>query len=121
MSGYNPKRYRSNAEKFKAAAKVYREANPEKYRNAFLKRTYGISLEFYKGMLVAQGGACAICGGPPTGHGAKRGIYYVDHDHVTGKIRGLLCHGCNLVLGYAKDRVDVLTRSVEYLLAHKGG
>ena len=40
---------------------------------------------------------------------------YIDHDHVTGKVRGLLCHSCNLILGHAKDKVDILNSAIDYL------
>jgi hypothetical protein len=53
----------------------------------------GLSVEEYDAMLKAQGGGCAICGNPP-----KTRRLDVDHDHKTGKVRGLLCHRCNRAL-----------------------
>lgn len=53
----------------------------------------GLSLEEYDALLAAQGGGCAICGNPP-----KTRRLDVDHDHRTGKVRGLLCHRCNRAL-----------------------
>jgi DNA-directed RNA polymerase subunit RPC12/RpoP len=81
-------------------------------RNTHLMRAYGITVAQYEALLVAQGGACAICGG-------RRGYKLaVDHDHKTGRVRGLLCKLCNgRILPAARDRVDVLQAAVEYLLS----
>lgn len=63
-------------------------------------------------MLNQQGGKCAICETTvPTVH--KR--FHIDHCHETGKIRGLLCHGCNVGLGYFKENVTALKNAVVYL------
>jgi hypothetical protein len=62
-------------------------------------------------MLEKQGGVCAVCGGPPLG----KGRYHVDHDHVTGHVRGLLCHKCNVALGLVGDDVAQLAKLTEYL------
>jgi hypothetical protein len=63
-----------------------------------------------------QGGVCAICAQPPNvGHGRTHGNLSIDHDHASGDVRGLLCHHCNLMLGNARDSVDVLLRAVVYL------
>jgi len=61
--------------------------------------------------LENQGGRCAICRNPSPG--GKR--LCVDHDHATGRIRGLLCGACNLVLGYARDSEAVLASAIQYL------
>ena len=62
-------------------------------RHQHLRRTYGMSLEEFEFLVAAQGGACAICGKPD----ADR--LHVDHDHGTGRIRGLLCGSCNRAMG----------------------
>lgn len=85
--------------------------DPEKHRKRHYKWRYGISLEQYNEMVVAQDGRCAICRGPPT----RNGRLYVDHDHKTGKVRGLLCWEDNLVLGQAKDSPERLRAAAEYL------
>lgn len=64
----------------------------DKKRNAYLLRTYGLSLEDYLRILEEQGGGCAICGKTPD---AERRNLAVDHDHATNSIRGLLCGWCN--------------------------
>ena len=119
VTSYNKEHYQANREVRLARVKKYAQENPNKIRNGFLKRTYGIGSIDYDRMLAAQGGTCAICQGPPTGRGAKNGFYYVDHDHATGNIRELLCHNCNQLLGCAKDDSGIVQRAMNYLLKHK--
>lgn len=90
-----------------------RGVNPENKRNAQLKHRYGITLDQYNDMLEAQAGVCKVCGGPPM----HRGTYHVDHDHETGKIRGLLCHKCNVALGMVGDDIALLHKLAEYVAA----
>jgi hypothetical protein len=86
-------------------------------RNAALKRLYGLTLEVYESMLAAQGAVCAICGNPPGtrgGPGIGRSLS-VDHDHATGKVRGLLCHHCNVAIGYFREEPDLFDKARAYL------
>lgn len=76
-----------------------------------LKRKFAMSITDYDSMLLAQEGLCKICLEPP--HRKRKA--HVDHDHVTGKVRGILCHDCNRLLGAARDRVDILRAAVIYL------
>lgn len=70
-----------------------------KRRSYHLMSRYGITLEQYEEILKAQNGVCAVCFRPPRGK-----LLSVDHDHVTGFVRGLLCNGCNLrVIGKHRD------------------
>lgn len=68
----------------------------------------------YQRLLTLQGGGCAICGRCPR---TKR--LAVDHDHATGRVRGLLCpgeDGCNVrLLGYVRDNVAILQAAIDYL------
>ena len=86
-----------------------------------LKSSFGLSLGEYDSMLDAQGGVCLICGGT---EGRKyRGVptrLAVDHDHKTGKVRGLLCYRCNSVLAFVNDDVDLLQTHINYINKHKG-
>jgi len=82
-------------------------------RNAKLRYKYGISLEEYEAMLAKQDGACAVCVSIPDGRDLC-----VDHDHLTGKVRGLLCDLCNRMLGQSGDRSWLLRRGANYLDAH---
>lgn len=85
---------------------------------------HGLSVEQYLAMYDACGGLCAICRRSclPKGLGAannnKNSVICVDHDHVTGAVRGLLCHPCNLVLGLASDSSSVLRAAADYLERH---
>jgi len=80
-------------------------------------RRAGINMteELYDAILTQQEGVCAICGAVPNGIALS-----VDHDHETGKVRGLLCHQCNLMLGNAKDDMETLQKGIEYLERWKG-
>lgn len=93
-------------------------SRPKGYRRGdYLEKTYGLTLEQYDQILNRQAGACAICKGPPRGQGSKLGHFDVDHDHTTGRVRGLLCNPCNQALGLLNDRKDVLVSAVQYLEA----
>lgn len=74
---------------------------------------YGITLKQYRKLFKLQNGVCAICKitlGETPWHGA-----YIDHCRRTGKVRGLLCINCNLLLGHAKDKVNTLREAIKYL------
>lgn len=79
-----------------------------------LKKLYGITLAQFDEMLVEQLGVCAIC--KRVNADGKR--LAVDHDHATGKIRGLLCQKCNGALGSFNDSTDTLIEAVNYLRKH---
>lgn len=87
-----------------------RPQNEDVYRNWRYQRAYGITLEQYEALAVAQGGCCAICHQPPT----KQRLH-VDHDHATGIIRGLLCMPCNRAIGNLKDDPERARALLEYL------
>jgi hypothetical protein len=75
------------------------------------EREYGVTHAEFVALLAAQGGVCAICG---NGNQSGRQLA-VDHDHATGRPRGLLCTRCNPMLGYARDDIAVLQAATEYL------
>ncbi len=111
--------HQQNRDSERARVAQWRIDNPEGAFNLNLRTKYGLTREQYDQMVIDQGGVCAICEGPPCGmqRGGPRTRLEVDHDHVTGKVRGLLCHPCNLMLGHARDRVDTLQRATVYLTA----
>lgn len=82
-------------------------------RNRSLLKKYGITAEEFDALLSAQDGRCAICGTrDPKG---PWNTFVVDHDHYTGKVRGLLCNACNQGIGHFKDSVVFLTQAAKYL------
>ena len=91
-----------------------RKAHHPKFRlQRNLKYNYGLSLEDYEKMLFLQGYACAICRTKDWRGRGKRPC--VDHDHKTGKVRGLLCSNCNTGLGMFNDNYDVLKQALAYI------
>lgn len=76
-------------------------------------RSYGITLDDWHAMLIAQSGRCAICEDPMREP-------HVDHDHDTRAVRALLCRVCNLTLGHALEDVDRLRRAADYLETQEG-
>ncbi len=101
----------------KEAAK-YRN-DPAKYKDRNLRSRYGISLEDYNTMLSAQCGACAICCVSSPDQSGTRKYFIVDHCHITGAVRGLLCQKCNAGLGLFNDSPTQLKQAVEYLTSSK--
>lgn len=102
MRAYNNARYHAQADdpEFKAAK-----------ADRWLRYRYGIDRADYDRMLAEQGGGCATCGTTDPGSRA----FHVDHDHATGRVRGLLCSGCNVVLGHVKDDPVLLRELADYL------
>lgn len=96
---------------FQGAPKSLAPRDPERIRRNWLKRNYGITLEDFKRMAEEQSSACAICCRPAV-------KLCVDHDHATGKVRGLLCSGCNTALGGLRDSVTSATAAAAYLTKH---
>lgn len=94
----------------------WRRENPETYREQHLKRKYGITLAEHDAMLTLQGNCCAGCSGLEPG---GKGTWHVDHCHDTGKVRGLLCRGCNAALGLVKDSPETLRKLALYLEQNK--
>jgi hypothetical protein len=78
-----------------------------------LIKDHNLSTEQYEEMLRVQNGKCAICKGNETRKFWKN--LCIDHDHKTGKVRGLLCHHCNTMLGNVKDNPEILQSAIEYL------
>lgn len=104
--------------------KKYLLENPEKSkrmgRNNKLKKQYGLTIEDIETMLKNQNYKCAICGGEIFLFGSSKNLTaHVDHDHKTGKVRGLLCHECNTGLGKFRDNTNYLLSAISYLKKNK--
>lgn len=93
-----------------AQQKLLDSQNPNNRRNRKLREFYGITVEEYDALLSKQDGRCAICRSRDAG---GRGRFHVDHDHATGMVRGLLCHGCNTRLPIIESGLYV--KALEYL------
>lgn len=93
-------------------AREWREKNPERERDNGRKSRYGMAKGAYAEMLAAQEHKCAICRSPDPG---GRGSFHVDHCHSTGRIRGLLCHGCNVSIGHFQNDPNILRAAIDYL------
>ncbi len=101
-------------------AREWRKKNPDKVKDFDLRRRFGITLDEYRNLLEKQGSLCVICSQPELAHhqnGQVRELA-VDHDHKTGKVRGLLCTGCNAGLGNFQDSPTTLQKALNYLDKH---
>lgn len=88
--------------------------NRERYKERFRLRAYNVTNAQVDAMYEAQGAKCAMCGLPvpkPARH-----ISVIDHDHATGKVRGIIHHKCNLLLGHAKANIEMLVQAIDYLI-----
>lgn len=121
-SDYQRQYYRANRERILATGRKWRAANLEWCRArsqawyeahrgecpaANRKRNYGLTPAAFESMKAAQQNRCAICG--------QEAKLCVDHDHATGKVRGLLCGPCNQGLGNFKDSKALLLAGADYI------
>lgn len=119
-------RFRRYYWKHKDEIRIKRTGYNKEYRNkhrtiinekstwSYLRRTYGVTQTDYNNMMRLQNSACKICKEKPLSK------LCVDHDHKTGKVRGLLCHSCNNSLGLLKESISVLQSMIQYIEENKG-
>ena len=110
-------------------AKEFRQKNPEKVKQGWheynnskrgrknrrtskLKSKYNLTLEQHEQIYLAQDGRCVLCG-----DSVAYSKVHTDHDHKTGRVRGLLCCKCNMGLGFFGDSIEGLQRAIQYLRA----
>jgi len=105
-----------NLEKSRAYAREYAKKNPNRQRVRLLAK-YGLDEEGYDTLLQKQDGGCAICGAKENG---KKMNFVIDHDHKTGKVRGLLCTQCNAGLGNFGETLSVFHCAIRYLESFNG-
>jgi len=104
----------------------WKKKNPDRYAKALwrcrLQKEYGIDEEEYDKMFDRQNGVCAICGKPESRlhSSGKVTKLCVDHDHDTGRVRGLLCHRCNTVIGMLNS-VELLDKAKSYIKEIENG
>src|SRR5579864_622282 len=123
---------KKNRDKVLATMQTYRQNHPERarqqFRNAYSRRgklyrtrryfvliaeRYGVTKSQIQAQSKKQKHRCALCGRKQKC--GKRRRLYVDHDHKTGKFRGLTCFSCNSMLGFAKDSIKTLQAAIHYL------
>jgi hypothetical protein len=96
-----------------AKNKIYHKKNKDKVTERQMishrRRIYGLNEEQYNNMILSQNNICAIC------HKPSDKTLHIDHDHVTGRVRGLLCSNCNTGIGFFKEDIDSLASAIEYL------
>ena len=108
--------YESRRDSFSATQKKYAESKGIEWRyNRSLLYKHGITINDYYEMLEEQNGVCAGCGADEPGYNQK--FFCVDHNHVDGRIRGLLCGPCNLALGKLKDNPTTIRTLADYVEA----
>lgn len=109
-------RSRAKYQKYKEKTKAQSRSHYRKeIRGKMLLAKYGITKPEYDQLLKEQGGVCAICRKSETvKQGGEVKSLSVDHNHQTGKIRGLLCSKCNMVLGKIND-INILANAINYL------
>lgn len=115
----NREHYDANGDAMRARGRsqwLDRPRRPQRHRGYYLKKAYGLTVAQYDEMVAACGGKCAVCGRIPR----ERERLHVDHNHTTGKVRGLLCNQCNAGIGLLGDAPEGLRRAIEYLTAAEG-
>lgn len=106
----HPDRYKENHRK---QSQRWREKYPDQQRYSHMKSNYGLLKEEFLNIIKEQCGLCPICG-KELDLLSKRGIH-IDHVHDTGKVRGILCKNCNLLLGHAYEKISTLQSAIAYL------
>ena len=109
-----------NVEKQRKASREHYHRNFDRLTSERMEKRYGITKEQYDILRAKQNYCCSIClkneKDVPKGFAkTHETALHVDHDHDTGKIRGLLCTSCNTMLGQAHDDCEVLKRAIDYL------
>lgn len=103
--------------KNKLRSEQYRKNyNPKKNRERLLLSKYSLTLDDYNTKFEEQKGKCAIC---KRHQSELNKVLFVDHNHITNKVRGLLCDACNTGIGYLKEDFDIFYNAISYLKFHE--
>ena len=113
----DPEKQRANGQRYyvkhrtkiRAQKRAQYRRNRDYYRTWHLTKRYGLTSDEYASLLQKQNGCCAIC------RATSEKSFDVDHDHKTGKVRGLLCGACNRGLGQFQDSPEILLAAHQYL------
>lgn len=109
---------KENAEKVKEYNKIWRDNNPDAIYARSLRAKYGLTWEMYCDMVRAHNEVCAICYRPQLEGISER--LFVDHNHETGQVRGLLCNKCNWMIGKCEENTGILKSMIDYLETYNG-
>jgi hypothetical protein len=102
-----------------ARAAVYAKTHAARILELHRLRKYGLSRVAFSGLYAEQNGRCAVCSRLLVPRGDQARQPHVDHDHKSGKVRGLLCGSCNRGIGLFKDRPTTLRAAATYLERRK--
>lgn len=105
-------------ESIKEKVKKYNASHPH-IKHAQRISVYGLTPDDYIEILEKQNNVCAICGCEEQ-NAKHRSRFYIDHNHTTGKVRGLLCNNCNFAIGHLKDSIALLENAIKYLEENDG-
>jgi len=108
----NQVKLREYNEAYWAKSKDQRKHSTRAYT---IRTKFGLSMQEYDELREGQGCRCKICGTDKARVRHHDYAWYVDHDHVTGKVRGLLCHNCNIAMGLLKENIETLQSTITYL------
>ena len=103
------RRYQENKEEYDKRSRLWYQQHPEAKRLYSIRKKYGLSEDIRIGAIC-----CDVCGSKEWGHRGPN----IDHDHVTDRVRGIICRDCNLMLGNAKDSTVILQQGIDYLNKH---
>jgi len=99
---------------------LYRRKTITTVTNCMRKQRCGITSKQYDQMFKDQNGVCVICGKPETiTHKGTLKRLCIDHDHITGKVRRLLCHNCNCAIGLLDDNPERIIAAANYILQYR--
>lgn len=103
-----------NKERLRGFQREWSQTNKVYWRERMLRNKYGLTEAEYDDISNNQGGVCKICGGKNNSTGTEKRLV-VDHDHLSGKVRGLLCDRCNQGIGLLQESETVLVSAIDYL------
>ena len=111
--------YDAHKEEISKQHKIYYSNRKAEFREKRVTYLFGITADRYNNMIEDQNNLCAICGNAETQarNGAIKRLA-VDHNHKTGKVRELICHSCNIAIGYIREDVVILSKMINYLNKH---
>lgn len=114
LAEHTKKWLNTHQEHHKEWRELWNTNNKRKLRTYLLTYNYGMTFQQVQEMYISQNGCCGIC---EIRFKSRRHIH-IDHNHTTKKVRALLCHKCNVGLGYFNEDTSLLTKAIEYINKH---